>query len=539
MHTRFAGTRLQKSRLFCTALVGTVAWAGLNPSPAVAQPSQLQTPTPAPVQPTQPIGPPEPSASQLALSPWEALPSPPEEEPPLPRAPRPEVLIEPVLGIEGTFTDNADLVSQGKRSDFIARLEAGLNADVDRGRTTGWLRAFGYYDQYFKLDELSGWTLSADGFLNYDVIRDTLAIQAGGSYSDQYVSVLGVPGTERAGTPGRARVGLYYVGPELTTEVRNFADLYAAGRVGQVFYSESDNSDVEDLPSDNAFVQLGGRLDTGARSRRLQLITSAKFAADDQDYRSTSLVQSGYIRVAEWARLIARGGYERVRQEGAVNIDAPLFSFGVEIRPSANSRLTVEGGNRYDRPAYAASAEWRVSQTLALNARYYEVVSPDQLQLVDAFAEFVNEADLLPAPTSSAGFRYGQNIANQVTYNKQADFLLTFDRPSYRIDAAATWSDRRFLQTNTRDKSVTVNLVGTRHARADLDLIAAVYYADTYESDEFSEGTSWGAEATAAYRLNSTTDLQARYRYQRGREFTTDGDSFTENAVVVSLQKRF
>ena len=545
MHTRFVGTRLQKPRLFCTALAGAAFWAGLASTAAWAQaappPPSTMSPTPAPAPPPPPAPAPRVPDAALSLSPWQAEPElPPEVLPPKPRELRPEILIAPSIGIEGTFTDNAELVPHDKRSDFIARVSLGVDIDVDRGRTTGWLRAFGYYDHYFKVDDLSGWTVSSDGFVNYDIVRDILAVQAGGSYSDQYVSVLGIPETVRAGTPGRARVGLVYAGPVLTTRLGGFADLQAAARGGKVWYSEADNSDVEDvLPSDDAFVQLGARLDTGARARSYQLISTGKFVADDRDYRSTSLVQSVYLRVAPTVRLIARGGYERVRQEGVVNIDSPMFSAGLEFSPTDNFRLSLEGGNRYDRAAWAGSAEWRVSQTFQMTARYWEVLSPDQLQLVDAFSEFVSTEELLPSPTSTAGFRVGQNLANQVSFNKQADFGMTYVRESYRLDLMASWSDRRFIQTNTRDKSVTTRLTATRHSRPDLDLIASVYYADTYESDEFNEGTSWGAEATIAYRLNSTTDARARYRHQRGQEFFIAGEQFTENAVILSLEKRF
>ena len=544
MHTRFAGTRLQKPRLFCTALAGAAMWASLAPTMALAQaaPAPPSTMSPTPATPPPPPPAPAPTAPDAgkALAPWQAEPElPPEALPPKLRGPRPEVLIEPSLGIEGTFTDNAELLPHDKRSDFIARVALGLNVDVDRGRTTGFLRAYGYYDHYFKVDDLSGWTVSSDAFVNYDVIRDILALQAGGSYSDQYVSVLGIPETERAGTPGRARVGLVYAGPVLTTRVGGFADLYAAARGGQVSFSEAENSDVTDLPSNDAFVQVGARLDTGARARNYQLISTGKFVADDRDYRAASLVQSVYVRVAPTVRLIARGGYERVRQEGVISIDSPMFSAGVEFSPSDNFRLSLEGGNRYDRPAWSGSADWRVSQTFYLTARYWEVLSPDQLQLVDAFSEFVSTSDLLPAPTATTGFRIGQNLVNQVSFTKQADFVVTYARESYRFDLSASWSDRRFIETNGRDKAVTTRLTATRHTRPDLDLIADLYYADTYESDQFNEGTSWGAEATIAYRLNSTTDARARYRHQRGQEFFVGGDQYTENAVILSLEKRF
>lgn len=541
MHTRFAGTRLQKPRLFGTALAGAIWAAGLVPATALAQ-TPPSTMSPTPPQETPRPAPPErktPDAG-LTLAPWQAEPElPPEALPPKPREVRPEILIEPTVAIEGTFTDNAELVPTDKKSDFIARLALGLNVDVDRGRTTGWLRAYGAYDRYFKVHDLSGWTVSTDGFVNYDVLRDILAVQAGGSYSDQYISVLGIPETERAGTPGRARVGVAYAGPVLTTRVGGFADLYAAARGGEVWYSEADKSDVTTLPSNTAFVQLGGRLDTGARARNYQLISTGKFVADDNDYRATSLVQSVYIRVMPTVRLIARGGYERVRQEGVVSIDSPMFSAGVEFSPTDNFRLSLEGGNRYDRPAWAGSADWRISNTFYMSARYWEVLTPDQLQLVDAFSEFVSTDELLPSPTATSGFRVGQNLANQVSFNKQADFTLTYARESYRLDLTTTWSDRRFIDTDGRDKSVTARLTATRHSRPDLDLIADLYYADTYESDQFNEGTSWGGEATIAYRLNSTTDARARYRYQRGHEFFIGGDQYTENAVILSLEKRF
>jgi len=544
MHTRSAGTRLQKPRLLCSAIAGAALCASLTPTAASAQAPPPGPSTMSPTPPSQTTAPPPrpaaPPEAQETLAPWQAEPRlPPEALPPAPRPVRPDFIIEPSIGIEGMFTDNAELVPEDTKSDFIARIALGLNVDIDRGRATGWLRASGNYDHYFKTSDLSGWTVFSDGFLNYDVVRDIFAIQAGGSYSDQYISVLGVPETERAGTPGRARVGVAYAGPVLTTRVKDFADLYAAVRGGQVFFSQAEDSDVTDLPSNDAFVQVGARLDTGARARNYQLISTGKFVADDRDYRAASLVQSVYVRVAPTVRLIARGGYERVRQEGVISIDSPMFSAGVEFSPSDNFRLSLEGGNRYDRPAWSGSADWRVSQTFYLTARYWEVLSPDQLQLVDAFSEFVSTSDLLPAPTATTGFRIGQNLVNQVSFTKQADFVVTYARESYRFDLSASWSDRRFIETNGRDKAVTTRLTATRHTRPDLDLIADLYYADTYESDQFNEGTSWGAEATIAYRLNSTTDARARYRHQRGQEFFVGGDQYTENAVILSLEKRF
>jgi hypothetical protein len=148
MTTRFAGTRLQKPRLFCTALAGAAVWAGFAPTTAEAQappaPPSTMSPTPAPA-PTPPPAPARKTPdAELTLSPWQAEPElPPEALPPVLRGPRPEVLIQPSIGIEGTFTDNAELLPTDKRSDFIARVALGVDVDVDRGRTPGWLRAFG------------------------------------------------------------------------------------------------------------------------------------------------------------------------------------------------------------------------------------------------------------------------------------------------------------------------------------------------------------------------------------------------------------
>jgi uncharacterized protein (PEP-CTERM system associated) len=467
------------------------------------------------------------------------------QAPPAPSAPPPQTnilsrpfVIVPTVGLQETFTDNVDL-SEHPESDFITRLTAGATAQVDHGRLTGHLNGQGFYDRYARHPSFSGWSVNADAQATYAIVRDRLSIEAAGNISDEDASLFNGSAIDRSGTPGRTRISVYYIGPKLTTDIRDFAKLTAAGRVGQVHYSADDNSQEPfQLPSNDTFLQGLARLDTGERVRPYQLLTTSVIEKDNRDYSSANLVQSVFYRVRPGVRVLGRAGYERVRQQGVANIDSPVLSVGLEFRPNEDSRVTVEGGERYNRSAWALRADVRLAPRFRLFARHTEVLAPDQIHLANDFDEFIAESESLPIPSISRSFQFGQNIYNQTSYNKVSQASLEYNGAVNFFSLSTVYSDRLFLDTDTKDRSLSADISATRHVRPDLDLTVGGSYTKTYESPLYGASHTFGADATLNYQVNTTVDLQAGYSYRKGTEVFVGGFQYRENVAFISIQKR-
>lgn len=463
------------------------------------------------------------------------------------------VVIVPTVGLQETYTDNAALTDQGRESDFITRFNLGSTAAVDHGRLTAHVNVQGWYDLYAKHPNFNGWSIAGDATANYAIVRDRLSIEAAGNVSEASQSLFNGSAIDRSGTPGRTRVGIFYLGPKLTTDINNFAQLTADARIGVVNYSDADNSvEIAPLPSNATFYQALFRLDTGERVRPYQLLTASLLQADDSHYRSANLIQSVYYRVSPLIRLIGRAGYEAVRQQGLQDINSPVLSVGMEFRPNDVSRIRIEGGERFNRGAWAARADLRIAPRFMLFGRHSELVATDQLHVANDFDEFITQSQELPAPTISRAFQFNQNLYNQTSFNKLTELRLEYNGPVNFVALSTTYSERRFLgpvaspdpninDTNSKDRSLDGNISVTRHVRPDLNVTLSGHYTRTFESPLYGASKTYGADLLADYAVNSTVELQVGYSYRTGsgNDQSFIGQDFGENVAFVSIQKTF
>jgi hypothetical protein len=260
---------------------------------------------------------------------------------------------------------------------------------------------------------------------------------------------------------------------------------------------------------------------------------------DDDAYRAANAVQSAFVRVFPRTRLIARAGYERIRERGVIDLDAPVLSAGVEFRPNATSRLSLEGGRRYDRTAWNAKADFRVAKAIEVAAEYYQTLSPSQVQTANSFERFVDQTRDLPAPVVPQTFALRENIYSQTSYNKVAEVHAVYGGPRQSLDLSARWSRQRFIDSGARDETVYGSAVYTRRIRPDLEASLEANYSRTFDSPVYGEFKSYGAAARVLYRLNASTDLNASYHHMRGSQLTAGGATTHENLIRISLEKRF
>lgn len=459
------------------------------------------------------------------------------------REPIPSFFVTPTLGVQLSYTDNATLSTNEHASDLITRGSVGLAAAVNRGPLTGRLTAEYDYDWYSSSSELDGGSLAMNGSGVYSILKDRLWIEAAGSVSNGYTTTFGSSAIDRSGVQGRTQLGVYNIGPRFATTLGSYADLAGALRWEQVLYTNADGSETPGLPSNDNIGQAVVRIDTGDRFARYELLTTGQYERDNMDFRTGNFVQSLYFRLLPGLRLIGRAGYEHVFQPGVTDIDAPVLSAGLEIRPNRYSLFSIEGGRRYGRTSWSARANIQVSDKIYLNARYLEMPAPDQLYVAQSFQDFVEESATLPLPivpgVSPATFIFRENLYNQTSFNKSAELHAIYSGAIQSFNLSAQYSDRHFLVSDTHDRSVTAYGAYTRRLRYDLDAVLAANYARTLESPVYGKSETYGGSVRALYRLNSTMLLTASYNYTHGEQLFPGGAKIQENVFLIALQKHF
>jgi uncharacterized protein (PEP-CTERM system associated) len=451
-----------------------------------------------------------------------------------------EFSITPTVALETAVTDNVLLTEHDRKSDLLVRGLVRLDAQLNRGRATGHLSVEGSYDQYARTNDFNGGSLSADGSATYVLSPGFLSVEANGVVTNGRTSSFGAPAIDRAGVNGRVQLAIWDIGPRLTTRLGNFADVSAVARFSQVYYMAADSSRVDTpLPPDDNIAQVSARIDTGERMRAYQLITTGLFQRDDHGYRTANAVQSVYFNVQPAVRLIARGGYERVEQQGVSRIESPVASAGVELTPNAKSRISIEGGTRFNRGAWSARAEVNLSERFFLNGAYTEGVQPDQVFAAESFRSFLEQSVNLPRPIAPPGFQLQDNIYSEASYNRVADLRALFRQARNTLSLTARYSDREFLRSQGHDRTALATLTVDRALRPDLSGTVDLSLARTFASPLYGPSRSYAIAARLEYLANSTTSVTASYALANGKQLSGAKQTIYDNTVLIALRKRF
>jgi hypothetical protein len=520
--------------------LATVAAAAVVTPVAYAQQPD-EEPIPSAEQPAPSTDQPPPSTEEPAPAPEEAVTTAPEA-----RARARQLAdtrgfgVVPTVGLEAAVTDNVALSQDNRKADFLLRALLGLDAVLNRGRTTGRLSVTSFYDQYARSNDFNGFSVEANADAALQLVKDVLSLEAHGAITNGRTTNFGAPAIDRSGVAGRVQYSIWDIGARYTGKLGDFADLGGLARFSQVYYSAADSSRLETpLPPDDSIWQAVARIDTAKRLRGYQLVTVAKYEGDDHGYNTVGALQSVYVNLYPKVRLIARAGYEHVEQENIAEIDAPVLSAGFEITPTANSKFSFEGGERYRRTAWAAHAEANFGEHIYLYGDYNEAVQPDQVFVVNSFQQFVDESLNLPPPIAPSRFSVQDNIYAQPSFNKYGDVRLLLINPRTSLELSAHYGDREFLLAETHDRTLLTSVMLTHALRPDLTGQLDFGYARTYSSPLYGESRSYAASAQLNYHANSTTDVTASYAYADGKELFAGGERVYDNSFLIAIRKRF
>jgi uncharacterized protein (PEP-CTERM system associated) len=456
------------------------------------------------------------------------------------QAPTKDVVLTPLVGVQEMVTDNVYDTQTNRQVDAITRLFAGGDLEVNTGPTVLHLNGLASYDIYANASKLDSWNLDFNGTGHYDVVPDFLSIQAEGAVTQGYLSTYGTPAIERNNGGNQLRLMDYDIGPRLATTVDNFADLVVNARFAQVLFDNLQSTALPVALTNSSIYQSTARLDTADRYQDLQLISSGEFLEDDHNFQLYNGLQTAFIRVAPLIRLIARGGYESIRDPGVVNLNSPIWTAGVEYTLAPGSVISIEGGNRFDRVVWNANIHVEITDRLYATGRFLESVEPQNARLNRSLTDILSQSETEPPFVSSQIFSLNQNLTNMTAFDKEGSGRLVYTWAAQTIDFSMDWLEQDFFQAaTTQNRQLSMAAGYTRQIRPDFSAALKLYYAHTFSSPLFGKSDVYQVGLSGSYLLSSTITLNGGYVYQLQQQLFANGQRIDENTVYVSIAKSF
>jgi hypothetical protein len=305
-----------------------------------------------------------------------------------------------------------------------------------------------------------------------------------------------------------------------------------------VFF-ENPNQNIPGIPTDSTILTGAATMDTAKRFAGYQSITQGNAVKDDHGFQAYSGEQSFYVRLLPDLRVVARGGYDNVRQPGIIDISAPMWSAGLEYTLNTQSSITIERGERYNHVAWAGELHLQLSDSLFAEGRYDEQLAPEQIQLNSSFLNFASPASTTPLQLTPNSFTVNGNLDNQTSLNKTAQLRLVYQWPTQQISLEATWNDRLLIVSNQHDRNLESGINYLRNIAPDLAFSAGVMYWRTFSNPFFGANELYNGEVGLQYTINPQMRLVGGYAYQRQLQLFAGGVGITENVAFAALSRTF
>lgn len=465
----------------------------------------------------------------------------PQPQPIIPvQAPVKDIILVPSVGLQEMFTDNVYVTANDREADLISRVFGGGTLDVNTGPTVAHIKGTASYDFYASASELDSWNLDFNGTGHYDLVPDFLSLQAEGSITQGYLSTYGTPAVERNDGANQLRLMNFDVGPRLQTQVLDLADLVVNARYAQVAFDNLQNTALPINLTDSSIYQATGRLDTADRLGAVQLVTSGEYLEDDHDFRLYNGLQTVYLRVLPLVRLIGRGGYESIQDPTVNSLNNPVWTVGVEYTPFPQSTISVEWGNRFNRPIWNVNAHVQLTDSLYATGRFLESVEPLNVRLNRSLTDILAQSETEPPFVSSQVFSLDQNLFNMTAFNEEASGRLVYSWAAQTVSVSASWLQQDFFQaTATQNRQASMTASYQRMIRPDFSVTVKGYYAHTFASPLYGKNEVYQVGLSTNYALNAEMTLNGGYVYQAQQQFFTTGQSTHENVAFVSLAHTF
>jgi uncharacterized protein (PEP-CTERM system associated) len=471
----------------------------------------------------------------------------------------PLLAIVPVVAFDQSFTDNVFLASDNLKPDSITTLSLGGTVVARTPHLEGNVAGTIGYQKFIHANDFDSVAVELGGGGKYQLVKRFLSADANFAVSDELLNDSVTPATTRPSGAARGRIKTFDVGPTLTTEVANYADVVLRARYGEVNIRGIDSAVIPITLANTEFRQLVGRITTGAHIRPYRLVISGEYFKMSQGFLMRNALDSLFVRISNGLEVVGRVGHEKIFDPGITDLSGRIWSAGIIATPGRLSTIRIEYGHRYNKPAWNGVAGITLTPKLSIAAIYLRTLETTQSRLHRTLTELTDQDGELPPGFPSLPAPILLNLISATSLSTDAIFALNWQLspPGNKLTSggsgaegtkvsagsslqfAAGYANRRIFVTDTEDRALNVSLRYFRTLNRLTDIVATAGYSKSYPTIVgTTETRGYNVSLLLSHSLSKNVAATVGYNW-RTTGIGGGGASITENVITFGLSRKF
>lgn len=399
----------------------------------------------------------------------------------------------PALIVEQLFTDNVRADSEDKDADAVTTVGLRISGEYESARVQVAGIATAYYNEYWATNEFDDF--NGDGAIagRLVILEDRFFIDAQASRQEVFVAPDETAGSGLSTGSSNTRQTEYSVGPLLTLNMFDLADLAVRGTYAKVMYDEPLVGPLLVPIDDVTAKSAAGRITTGERHSNYELIGTAEYLETEDDFELRNAVGHVIVNLTPSFSAIGRYGYERISDPSIALMRGPRWSVGGRYSMSNTSYIQLEYGERFDDTNWSGVANFLLSPRILFNAEYSDTLLPAQLSRLRPLDDIFDDDGNLSLQSAPPPFLPSPTLVDQVVRDKNLRASTTYTRGLATYSLTGAHAERQIPGLGETEKIYRFDLEWRETMSRSLTGLASAGFYNNYDP-------SFGTEPLQQYR---------------------------------------
>jgi len=465
---------------------------------------------------------------------------------------KPAFTFTPNAGLQGTFTDNARLVSKGEQSDWISTVTGGLDVSgqTERTQLAGTYSVSG--DFYARNSNLDGYRQNLVTLDRFEPVKGKFLIDLRAAIDQDQIALTGPQAaTTRSGLTNQTQVANASITPSYVEKLGNWSVSTLSYSLNRVSYFDAANSSTASNLNDSTQQRLAATLVSGSLfsllNWDLDLSDDISRGTDTHLDQRTAEADAEY-RINSTFRLPVSVGYDSFSENqlglSSSSLSGPFWDSGIHLVPGPRTDLVLRYGHRYGEPYESGSLAYKILPNVQFTAVYDITVQTQQQTLANALqGATVDASGSIVNPISGLATNPNQvstNLVNSVFRSRTFQFGVSGTHGQNFFSLAGNSVARSFGGIQGDDRSEGANATVGRNL-GPLTALSLNVQADHTVTTNSATASDLGSSfslltgVNLAYKLSEQTNLS----FDATRRHQTGTSAADEDAFVVRIGHKF
>lgn len=422
------------------------------------------------------------------------------------------VRFTPALIVEQLFTDNVRADSEDHDADAITTVGVRLSGEYESARIQAAAIVNAFYNEYWATNEFDDFNGDGAFVGRLVVLEDRFFIDGQASRQEVFLAPDATAGTGLSTGSSNSKQTEYSVGPLLTLNVFDLADLAVRGTYAKVMFDEPLVGPLLVPIDDVTAKSAAGSITTGERHSNYELMGTAEYLETDDDFELRNAVGHVIVNLTASFSAIGRYGYERISDPSIPLLRGPRWSVGGRYSMSDTSFVQIEYGERFDDANWAGTANFLLSPRILFNASYSDTLLPAQLSRLRALDDIFDDDGNLSLQPAPQPILPSLTLVDQVVRDKNLNAITTYTRGLATFSLSGAHAERSIPGLGDTEKIYRFDLEWREQMSRSLTGLASAGFFDNYEPGLGSEPLQqYRAEVGFIYLFNTDVTFSGSY----------------------------